>query len=95
VIFLRKYSLLTWIIIILLAIGLIRQFVFSPSSILIPLLVFGVIFYFLKHPEKLQRNNRYGRTRRNHQGNGRKRRNQSFTVIKGKFEDSDEDKHYH
>lgn len=88
-------KLLTWLIVIFLIIGIIRTLRFSPSTILIPLLVFGIIYYFLKNPNKLRklsnkfnkRNNNYYRGKNRSSGN-------KFEVIDGKKKD-DDDRKYH
>ncbi len=93
----KRFSLLTWVILIFLGIGILVRFIDSPSSIIIPVAVFGTIFYFLKHPEKLRtrNNNRDRYYYANQRKNQKKETKRSFTVIKGNFRDDEEDKHYH
>lgn len=89
----RRSNILLWIILGFLFIGLLRVLILRPSTILIPLLVFGVIYYFLKHPEKLRKR---GARQHHHYSKPRNtnRKEHPFKVIKGNKDDSDEP-HYH
>lgn len=84
-------KLSSYIIFGLIAIGLLAQLVYEPGSILVPLLVFAIIFWLYKFPP--------GRSRR--QGGrpsaGRKttERKQTFRVIRGNKHNDEEPPRYH
>ncbi|WP_132766877.1 hypothetical protein [Tepidibacillus fermentans] len=83
----RKHGILYWVLLILFIIGIAQSFFINPSGILIPLIVFGTIYYFYKHPEKvfwiLNRNRNHSR----HTKYALKRKRRRFTVIKGNKDD--------
>jgi len=91
----KRFPLLTWILLFFFAIGVFRIFMFRPSSVLVPLIVFGAIFYFFKNPEKLK----FRQQNDNYKAPTAKSKNRSnkFTVIDGKFTDvkDDEPPKYH
>ena len=93
----RKYNLLTWAIIFFFVVGILQVLILSPSSILIPLLIFGLIFYFLKHPEKLRGiYYRFHKPSSRHKTKYDKQREITFKVINGKKDKNDDDKQrYH
>ncbi|WP_339062436.1 hypothetical protein [Tepidibacillus marianensis] len=51
----RKKGVLYWVLLILFLIGVFESVRENPARILIPLLVFGGIYYFYKNPERLYR----------------------------------------
>jgi len=91
---LRRYNLLTWVLIIFFFTGFLTEFALNPSRILVPLLVFGSIIYFFKYPEKLKGLLQKG-NRRNTYYNGRNkpnsRKDTKFKVIDGRFKDVNND----
>ncbi|MFV9510812.1 hypothetical protein [Tepidibacillus sp. LV47] len=83
-----KKRVLYWLILALFIIGVAQSIRINPSGILIPLIVFSTIYYFYKHPEKmnwiLNRNlSHYSRQMKG----AKKRRISRFTVIKGNKDD--------
>lgn len=92
-------SILTWIILILLGIGIINTLILKPSSIIIPLIIFGGIYYFLKHPEKLRKftdkKHRGYHHHHNRAGSAKgKYKDVKFTVINGNKDKDDEPKYH-
>ncbi|WP_166239126.1 hypothetical protein [Paenibacillus turpanensis] len=86
----RRFSVAGYIIAGLIVIGVLELFLRNPSGMLIPLLVFGLVFYFYKNPPKLGRRGGFqpGRQRET------KRRN-TFRVIPGRKPDDEEPPKYH
>jgi len=80
----------TWLILFFLGIGIIRTLILKPSTILIPLIVFGTIYYFLKNPDKLRRlTNKFNGKKNNYYGSKNKS-NYKFEVIDGKNKKDDD-----
>lgn len=93
----RRLSVPDYIIYGLLVVGIISSFLANPGPLLIPLLVFGVIYLLYKFPPgqlKAQGKTRVVRggtaPRRNRQDD-RERRKSHFRVIYGNKHDSDEE----
>jgi len=83
----KRKPIIAYIIFGLIAIGFAAEFFSSPGRLLIPLLVFGIVFYLYKYPP----GRRKGRTTvippRNR--DGKERRKTSFRVIRGNKNDDD------
>ncbi len=82
----KRFNTFTWILIFFLVIGFFSALLSNFLDIIIPVIIFGLIFYFSRHPEKLNflKNNKNNRQNQYEQ----KERKSSFTVIDGKFKDS-------
>lgn len=80
----------TYVVLGLLALGIIASIFSNPSRYIIPLLVFGVIFWLYKYPP-----NRWRNKSNNARFSKTKRRNASFRVIRGNKDSSDEPPKYH
>ena len=90
----RRSTMFAYIIFGLIAIGLLANLLTRPSTMLIPLLVLGIVFYLYKFPP--------GRSRRGGHRSGQttKRDNKAskratFRVIRGNKRDDDEPPRYH
>lgn len=89
-------NVLTWLILFFLGIGIIQTLIFKPSAILIPLLVFGTIYYFLKNPDKLRRlTNKFNGRNNSYYRSKNKSSYHKFEVIDGKKKDDDDRPKYH
>jgi len=82
----KQKGVLYWILLILFIIGVVESIFANPTGMLIPLLVFGAIYYFYKHPEKLYRLFNSNVSYRSHNQTKKKRKN-PFIIIKGKKDD--------
>lgn len=92
----RRLSLPDYIIYALLVVGILYRFLVNPGPLLIPLLVFGVIFLLYKFPpSRLQKHARpvHNRTKtaERKKMEERERRKAHFRVIPGSKPDSDEE----
>lgn len=89
-------KVLTWLIFFFLGIGILRTLIVKPSTILIPLLVFGTIYYFLKNPDTLRKlTNKFNGRNNNYYRNKNKSSNYKFEVIDGKKNKDDDRPKYH
>lgn len=89
-------KILTWLILIFLGIGIIRTLMVKPSTILIPLLVFGTIYYFIKNPDKLRNlTNKFNGKNTNYYKSKNRSSNYKFEVIDGKKKKDDDRPKYH
>jgi predicted membrane protein len=76
----RKLNLFTIILAILFVIGLISALISNFSKIIIPVIIFGLLYFFYKYP-------------RGFRGKFRKQpKNNSSTIIDGKFKEINKDK---
>ncbi|CAG7612666.1 hypothetical protein PAESOLCIP111_01559 [Paenibacillus solanacearum] len=82
---------IAYIIFGLIAIGLLSSIFSNPGAYIIPILVFGIIFWLYKYPPNRWRYNRMAAPR---SGKG-KRRNATFRVIPGSKNDPDDTPKYH
>jgi hypothetical protein len=92
----RRLSLPDYIIYGLLVVGILYRFLVNPGPLLIPLLVFGVIFLLYKFPpNRLQKQGKPDptrtRTAERKKYEERERRKAHFRVIPGSKPDSDEE----
>ncbi|MDF2937494.1 MAG: hypothetical protein K0Q90_2867 [Paenibacillaceae bacterium] len=92
----RRLSLPDYIIYGLLVVGILYRFLVNPGPLLVPLLVFGVIFLLYKFPpNRLQKHGRPiqsgKRTTERKKYEERERRKAHFRVIPGSKPDSDEE----
>lgn len=92
----RRLTLPDYIIYGLLVVGILYRFLVNPGPLLIPLLVFGVIFLLYKFPpNRLQKQGRPSqprtRTAERKKFEERERRKAHFRVIPGSKPDSDEE----
>lgn len=80
-------NLFTWIIIALLLVGIISKL--SSPSFYVPILIFALIYYFYKHPEKI-----LNLTRKSSKNNYRRhnRRKTSFKIVNGGKDDYKDDR---
>ncbi len=81
----RKFNTFTWILIFFLVIGFISALMTNFTDMIIPIIIFGLIIYFLKNPNKLN----FSKKNTKHDQYDQKPRKTSFTVIDGKFKDDD------
>ncbi|TVY11473.1 hypothetical protein [Paenibacillus cremeus] len=88
----NRQSTLAYIIFGLIAIGILANIFANPGAFIIPVLVFGVIFWLYKFPPNRWRNGS-GRTQARYSKG--KRRNATFRVINGNKDGSDEPPKYH
>lgn len=88
----RRFTTLHYIIFGLIAVGIISAFIDNPGRMIIPLLVFGLVFYFLKFPPKRLRRNKYASAASKPK---EKRKKPSFRVIRGNKDDDDDTPKYH
>jgi hypothetical protein len=96
-------QVVTYIIFGLIIIGIISSFFKNPAPMIIPLLVFGVIFLLYKYPPAQLRRAFKSKTGRGHSSTGSRpstksgssRKNTTFRVIKGNKRDDDEPPRYH
>lgn len=80
----KKFNTFTWVLLFFLIIGFFSALRNNFMDMIIPIIIFGLIIYFLKHPKKLNFLNK-----NNSQNNyEQKQRKNSFTIIDGKFKDS-------
>ena len=93
----NAYSLVMWIAFLLLIIGLGKSFILRPLSLLIPIIIIGIVIYFLKHPGIILNRNRH--RSRNYYQKSRKTKNPAtrrkdipFKVIDGNKKDNDDDR---
>lgn len=85
----------TYVVFFLIAVGLLYQFVLNPGGMIIPLAVFGVVFFLYKFPPaRLRRElDKFTRSRGTKPG-GQASRKAKFRVIRGNKKD-DEPPRYH
>lgn len=88
-------KILQWLIIFFFVVGIIRTLRFSPSTILVPLLVFGSIYYFLKNPDLLRRISNKFTGRNNYYRSKKRPSSHKFEVIDGKKKNDDDHPKYH
>lgn len=87
----------TYILLFLIVIGILYSIIRNPSALLIPVVVFGVIYFLYKYPPG-RRRQKSEKQRYNEAYKKQKMRNvqkASFKVIKGKKHDDDEPPLYH
>jgi len=85
----RKFGIFTWILMFFLVIGFLSALRYNFFQIIIPIIIFSIIFYFYKHPNKLNfaKNNGSNNNYKNNQYSKSERKN-SFTVIDGNFKEN-------
>jgi hypothetical protein len=88
----RRFTLPAYIIFALIVIGLFASIIHSPSSYLIPILVFGIIILLYKFPPKSLNRSRSAKTSYSFQGKTRDKKKPSpFRVIQGNKDSTDDD----
>jgi hypothetical protein len=88
----RRFSIPTQVIIGLIIIGLLGSIIRSPSSYLIPLLVFAAIFILYKYPPNGLIRKGSSKTTFTYQSKTREKKKPSpFRVIQGNKDSSDDD----
>ncbi|MCZ8516750.1 hypothetical protein O9H85_31180 [Paenibacillus filicis] len=87
-----RYPWSTYIVLGLIALGILASIFRNPGAYIIPILVFGIIFWLYKFPPNRWR--RGGRPASSRFAKA-KRRNASFRVINGSKDSSDEPPKYH
>ncbi|GMX65526.1 hypothetical protein Elgi_47970 [Paenibacillus elgii] len=88
----NRNSTVAYVIFGLIAIGILASVLSSPGTYIIPILVFGVIFFLYKFPPNRWRQPKRPSSSRFQKG---KRRNATFRVIQGSKDSSDEPPKYH
>ncbi|MFS1512144.1 hypothetical protein VQL36_06885 [Chengkuizengella sp. SCS-71B] len=91
-----RQRMIFYVILGLIAIGIVSSAFTNPGSFVIPLLVFGLVFYLYKFPPKKYRNRKYEKVVK-FQKKQKKRRKHRFKVIDGnknKDEKKDEEETY-
>ncbi len=83
----RRLNLFTIILIFLFAIGLISALISSFSKIIIPVIIFGLLYFFYKNPRGFR-----GRWPRSGTGGSTPPKDGSSTIIEGKFKEINKDK---
>ena len=83
----RRLNLFTIILIFLFAVGLVSAIISSFSKIIIPVIIFGLLYLFYKYPNGLR-----GIWSRITKGKPPTTRNGSSTIIDGKFKEINKDK---
>jgi hypothetical protein len=94
----RRFTTASYIIFGLIAVGLLAKLWTHPGTLLIPLIVFGVIFLLYKYPPSTWRARSYAATaaKRRKADEARHTRKAKFKVIKGnKPDDPQEPPKYH
>jgi hypothetical protein len=93
----RRFTPFTYVIFVLIAVGILDRLLAGPSGMIIPLLVFGIIFLLWKYPPNLiarkttQTWSQYRRTGSQGAGKGaRTTKSGRFRVIRG-FKEADKD----
>jgi hypothetical protein len=88
----RRFSITAQIILGLIIIGLLASIIRSPSSYLIPLLVFAAIFILYKYPPNRLIRKGSSKTTFTYQNKTREKKKPSpFRVIQGNKDSSDDD----
>ncbi|MCC2686100.1 MAG: hypothetical protein K0R75_2999 [Paenibacillaceae bacterium] len=95
----RRFTTVSYIIFGLIAVGILAKLWAHPGTLLVPLIVFGVIFLLYKYPPSTWRGNQmykaFTATKRP-TANDRRTRKAKFKVIKGsKPDDPQEPPKYH
>lgn len=90
----RKFNIFTWIVLFFLVVGILASLTIDASSVIIPVVIIGLVVFFMAHPEKLNfkkkyQGNRYNRSNHNSNTNNRKT---TFTVVDGQFKEVKNDK---
>ncbi|MBU7317127.1 MULTISPECIES: hypothetical protein [Paenibacillus] len=88
----NRNSTVAYVIFGLIAIGILASVLSNPGTFIIPILVFGVIFFLYKFPPNRWRQPKRPSSSRFQKG---KRRNATFRVIQGSKDSSDEPPKYH
>ncbi len=88
----NRNSTVAYVIFGLIAIGILASILSNPGTFMIPILVFGVIFFLYKFPPNRWRQPKRPSSARFQKG---KRRNATFRVIPGSKDSSDEPPKYH
>ncbi|MCP3773294.1 hypothetical protein NLX71_08180 [Paenibacillus sp. MZ04-78.2] len=88
----NRNSTVAYVIFGLIAIGILASVLSNPGTFIIPILVFGVIFFLYKFPPSRWRQPKQPSSSRFQKG---KRRNATFRVIQGNKDSSDEPPKYH
>ncbi|MDB5056229.1 MAG: hypothetical protein JWM44_4279 [Bacilli bacterium] len=88
----RRFSVSAYIILALIAIGLLAKIISSPSSYIIPIVVFGIIFALYKFPPKRYDRGGANQSSYSYQGKPREKKKPTpFRVIQGNKNPSDDD----
>lgn len=81
----KRLGAITWVFVFLFIIGIAKTFVSNPIGFLIPIVIFVLIFYFLKHPKKLLNKQGYRPNKATPKSKKyRKHKENPFKVISGK-----------
>jgi len=99
----RRWNATTYVIFGLIGIGIVADLIANPRGMLIPIIIFGVVFYLYKFPPKRfnSRNSAYApnRTKTNRQTERKEKeknvRKANFRVIKGEKGNEEEPPRYH
>ncbi len=86
----NRLSMFGYAILALIVIGIAAQFFNNPASMIIPLTVFGIVFYLYKFPPKRNRNNSSPFQVSSRSKPKNKRKIAPFRVIDGKKNGGDE-----
>lgn len=99
----RRYNVFTWIILFFIFIGFLSSLRTITFRAILPIIIIGLVIYFIAHPEKLNfgrrpRNNTRNNGnyyRGNHYSNNNSTNNNrrnNFTVVNGNFKEVKDDK---
>ncbi|MBP1155061.1 MULTISPECIES: hypothetical protein [unclassified Paenibacillus] len=91
----NRNSTIAYVIFGLIAIGILFTVLSRPGTLIIPLLVFGIIFWLYKYPPSSWRSKTRSFTPPRFNGSKAKRKNATFRVINGRKDGSDEPPKYH
>ncbi|NBI27548.1 TMEM8 family protein [Chengkuizengella marina] len=80
-----------YVILGLIAIGIVSSAFTNPGNFIIPLLVFGLVFYLYKFPPKKYRNRKYENVVKLQKKQKRRRRKHKFKVIDGNKNKNDKE----
>lgn len=91
----HRHNTIAYVIFGLIAIGILFTVLTRPGALIIPLLVFGIIFWLYKYPPGRWRSRTKSFTPPRFSRTKPKRRNATFRVINGSKDSSDEPPKYH
>ncbi|GCL72055.1 MULTISPECIES: hypothetical protein [Paenibacillus] len=91
----HRNSTIAYVIFALVAIGILFTVLTRPGTLIIPLLVFGIIFLLYKYPPSRWRSRSKSFSPPRFSSSKTKRRNATFRVINGSKDSSDEPPKYH
>ncbi len=89
----RRFNPLALVLFIFFLIGFVNQLILHPINIILPIIVFGAILYFVRHPEKLMNSNRNNNP---YQSSNRQKKNRDvhFRVINFRKDDDDSPRYH-